>query len=273
MQRKFSFLSLSTAILCLSSFASAQEAGTFHVFPMVMAGVFSDGSELDIVFIATNVDGRPTACTVELVDMLPTTEIEGLLSLAGQGSIAIASVDFADSVPVDIIDVGYTTMTCDHAVTGMALQIFDPGGAAAADDLTTINPATRSSVASIPLAMDDDFGSTVVVAIVNDDSVEADFDVTVFDISDVLVGTTTVTIPSKTQLVDDIANLIPELLPVPEEDFLGSIRISSVNVNGGVDLPGNARRRLPSTTTRFYALGMFTEGTALTVFPATQLVP
>jgi hypothetical protein len=93
----------------------------------------------------------------------------------------------------------------------------------------------------------------VIVAIVNDNSVDADFDVTVFDISDQFVGTTRVNIPAKTQFSSNIASLIQEL-PQPAEDFLGSIRISSVD-----------------NSIRFYALGVFREGTEFTAFPATQL--
>ena len=64
---------------------------------------------------------------------------------------------------------------------------------------------------------------------------------------------------AKTQLVQDIADLIPGF--VLEELFLGSVRISSVD---------NDPTR---SATRFYALGMAMEGTALTALPATQLVP
>ena len=252
-------------LVLLTDFGSAQEAGTFHVFPMVIAGELGDGSQRDTVFVATNVDGRPTTCIVQPIGM-PDTGIDngGVLSLASQGSVALVSLDIPD--PPDV-EVGYATMTCDHAVTGIALLIFDPGGSTPAEGLATIPPAARSSSASIPLGMDDEFLSTVVVAIVNDDNVAADFDVTVFDISDAFVGTTTVTIPAKTQLIDDIADLIAELPPVPAEDFVGSIRISSVATRP------NPGRRPPQSVTRFYALGMFMEGTEFTVFPATQLVP
>ncbi len=181
-------------------------------------------------------------------------EGEGGLLLAIQGSAAFVGT-VADRDPPGV-EIGYATMTCDHAVTGIALRLFFPPGGPPAERLATINPAARSSVANIPLVIDDELVRTVVVAIVNDNSVAADFDVTVFDISDALVGTTMVKIPAKTQLVRDIADLISELLPVSEELFFGSIRISSVD-----------------TATRFYALGMFREGTEFAVFPATQLAP
>ena len=234
-----------------------QNAGTFHLFPMYVAGKFDDGSERDGGFLATNVDGRPTTCTVELIGMPNTIfddEGEGGLLLAIQGSAAFVGT-VADRDPPGV-EIGYATMTCDHAVTGIALRLFFPPGGPPAERLATINPAARSSVANIPLVIDDELVRTVVVAIVNDNSVAADFDVTVFDISDALVGTTRVKIPAKTQLVRDIADLISELLPVSEELLFGSIRISSVD-----------------TATRFYALGMFREGTEFAVFPATQLAP
>ncbi len=63
-------------LVLLRGFASAQEAGTFHVFPMVTAGELSDGSEWDGTFVATNVDGCPTTCSLELIGM-PLTNIEG----------------------------------------------------------------------------------------------------------------------------------------------------------------------------------------------------
>ena len=239
-------------LVLLTGIASAQEAGTFHVFPRVIAGELPDGSERDTVFVATNVDGRPTTCIVKPIGM-PDTMIDngGVLSLPSQGSVALVSLG-AGRVPPGV-EVGYATMTCDHAVTGTAFQVHDPPGATPAEGLMTIYPAASSTVASILLSMDDEFSSRVIVAIVNDNSVDADFDVTVFDISDQFVGTTRVNIPAKTQFSGNIANLIQEL-PQPAEDFLGSIRISSVD-----------------NSIRFYALGVFREDTEFTAFPATQL--
>ena len=241
---------LSSVAISIPSGQAAQEAGTFHVFPLVIAGEDEDGSESDGAFFVTNVDGRPTTCTVELIGM-PDTIIDGggVVSLASQGSVALVALE-ASRVPPGV-EVGYATLTCDHAVTGNFIQLFLPPGGPPAEALATINPAARSSLASIPLALDDALGRTVDVAIVNDDSVAADFDVTVFDLSDAVVGTSRVNIPAKTQLlVEDIADL------VPLAESLGSIRISSVNA------------------ARFYALGIFMEGdTEFTIFPATQLAP
>ena len=62
-------------LVLLTSFASAQEAGTFHVFPRVVAGELSDGSERGTFFLATNVDGRPTTCIVKPIGM-PDTMID-----------------------------------------------------------------------------------------------------------------------------------------------------------------------------------------------------
>ncbi len=250
-------LILSLLLLVLfTGFASAQGAGTFHVFPGVIAGELVDGSERGTLFLATNVDGRPTTCIVKLIGM-PDTMIDngGVLSLPSQGSVALVFLE-GGRVPPGV-ELGYATMTCDHAVTGTAVQVHDPPGATGAEGLMTIYPAASSTMASIFLAMREDTGGSVIVRIVNDNSVDADFDVTVFDISDQLVGTTKVNIPAKTLFSRGIGFLIPELLPVPEE-FVGSIRISSVD-----------------NSTRFYALGVFREGTEegteFTAFPATQL--
>jgi len=231
-------------LVLLTGFASAQEAGTFHVFPMVTAGELSDGSEWDGSFIATNVDGRPTTCSLELIGMpLTNTEVQG--SLASQGSVQIAGLE-AGRVPPGV-EVGYGIITCDHAVTATFLQVFDPvGQPPPTEGIDTIHPAARSLVASIPL-----LDKSLTVAIVNDNSVAADFDVTVF--SDQLVGTTRVNIAAKTQLVQEIANLIQEL-SATAADFVGSIRISSVD-----------------NSTRFYALGMFRAETILATVAATQL--
>ncbi len=247
-------LILSLLLLVLfTGFALAQEAGTFHVFPRVIAGELVDGSERGTLFLATNVEGRPTTCIVKLIGM-PDTMIDngGVLSLPSQGSVALVFLE-GGRVPPGV-EVGYATMTCDHAVTGTAVLVQDPPGATPTEGLMTIYPAASSTMASILLVMIEEFGSGVLVNIVNDNSVDADFDVTVFDISDQLVGTTRVNIPAKTQFSRGIGFLIPELLPVPAEDFVGSIRISSVD-----------------NSTRFYALGVFVEGTEFTAFPATQL--
>ena len=247
-------LILSLLLLVLfTGFALAQGAGTFHVFPRVVAGELVDGSERGTLFLATNVEGRPTTCIVKLIGM-PDTMIDngGVLSLPSQGSVALVFLE-GGRVPPGV-ELGYATMTCDHAVTGTAVQVHDPPGATGTEGLMTIYPAASSTMASIFLAMNEEFGSEVIVRIVNDNSVDADFDVTVFDISDQLVGTTRVNIPAKTQFSRGIGNLIPELLPVPAENFVGSIRISSVD-----------------NSTRFYALGVFREGTEFTAFPATQL--
>ncbi len=248
-------LILSLLLLVLfTGFALAQEAGAFHVFPRVIAGELVDGSKRGTLFLATNVEGRPTTCIVKLIGM-PDTMIDngGVLSLPSQGSVALVFLE-GGRVPPGV-ELGYATMTCDHAVTGTAVQVHDPPGATGTEGLMTIYPAASSTMASIFLAMNEEFGSGVIVRIVNDNSVDADFDVTVFDISDQLVGTTRVNIPAKTQFSRGIGNLIPELLPVPAENFVGSIRISSVD-----------------NSTRFYALGVFREGTEFTAFPATQLV-
>jgi len=231
-------------LVLLTGFASAQEAGTFHVFPMVTAGELPDGSEWDGSFIVTNVDGRPTTCSLELIGM-PLTNTVGRGSLASQGSVQRGELE-AGRVPPGV-EVGYGIITCDLAVTATFLQVFDPvGEAPPPDGLTMINPAARSLVASIPL-----LGNTMTVAIVNDTSAAADFDVTVF--SDQLVGTTRVNIAAKTQLVEEIANLVQEL-SAAAEDFAGSIRISSVD-----------------NSTPFYALGMFRNFTQLGTVAATQL--
>ena len=208
-------------LVLLPSFASGQHpsqevAETFHVFPMVTAGELADGSEWDGAFGVTNVDGRPTTCSLELIGM-PETEFAGVGSLASLGSVAFVNLT-AGRVPPGV-EVGYGIITCDHAVTASFLQAFTPGEATPAEGLAMIHPTARSSVASIPLAIADEIGSTEVVAIVNDDSVDADFDVTAFDISGAFVGTTTVFIPAKTQLVEDIVTLISEL-PVPAGVFL-----------------------------------------------------
>ena len=231
-----------------------QNAGTFHLFPMYVAGKFDDGSERDGAFFATNVDGRPTTCTVQLIGM-PNTIFdsggEGVLSLAIQGSAAFVGT-VAERDPPGV-EVGYATMTCDHAVTGLAFQSFLPPGGPPAERVARTDSAARSSLASILLALGGEGGITEVIAIVNNDSAAADFDVTVFDISDALVGTTRVNVLAKTQLVENIVDLIP----VPTEDlFLGSIRISSVD-----------------NATRFYALGLAREGTGFTTIPATRLAP
>jgi hypothetical protein len=211
---------------------------------MVTAGELNNGSEWDGEFIVTNVDGRPTTCSLELIGM-PLTNTEGQGSLATQGSVQLAELE-AGRVPPGV-EVGYGIITCDHAVTATFVQVFDPVGAAPPPDgLTLINPVARSLVASIPL-----LGKILTVAIVNDTSAAADFDVTVF--SDQLVGTTRVNIPAKTQLVEDIANLVQEL-SAAAEDFAGSIRISSVD-----------------NSTPFYALGMFRNFTQLGTIAATQL--
>jgi len=64
----------------------------------------TDGS-----FIATNVDGRPTTCSLELIGMpLTNTEVQG--SLASQGSVQIAGLE-AGRVPPGV-EVGYGIITC-----------------------------------------------------------------------------------------------------------------------------------------------------------------
>ncbi len=133
-------------LVLLTGFTLAQEAGTCHVFPVVTAGELSDGSEWDGSFVTTNVDGRPTTCSLELIGM-PLTNTEGKGSLATQGSVQLAELE-AGRVPPGV-EVGYGIITCDHAVTATFVQVFDPVGAAPPPDgLTTINPAARSLVAS-----------------------------------------------------------------------------------------------------------------------------
>ena len=108
-------------IVLLPSFASAQQAGTFHVFPMVTAGELADGTEWDAVFFATNVDGRFTTCGLELIGM-PLTDLDATGSLASLGSIASASVEAGRDPPG--VEVGYAIITCDHAVTALFIQVF-----------------------------------------------------------------------------------------------------------------------------------------------------
>ena len=91
-----------------------QNAGIFHLFPLVIAGELDDGSERDGAFFATNVDGRPTTCALVLIDM-PDTDLEGGGSLANQGSVAFAGLEAGRDPPG--VEVGYATLTCDHAVS------------------------------------------------------------------------------------------------------------------------------------------------------------
>ncbi len=107
-------------LVLLTSFASAQEAGTFHVFPMVTAGELDNGSEWDGTFIATNVDGRPTTCSLELIGM-PLTNIDGQGSLASQGSVQLATKERAAGLIVVSPSGGGAAPTGSNTCTKVAV--------------------------------------------------------------------------------------------------------------------------------------------------------
>ncbi len=251
-------LTVLLGLLFLPMIASAQDAATFHVFPQVADGRFVlNGNGFHTDFMITNVNDGATNCTLNLHGV-PTSRLDPpgntMFALPIRESAKFVSTNNSAD---DLIVTGYATLACDGLVTANAVYVESgPGEDGVVLALATVFSSPSASVAQLPLFLASDF-QRLGLAVANDSDTDAQYDITVVDIFEMVVATSTLDVPARSSS----AAFVSDIVSVPFEDsqFFGQVRISTT-------VPGTA----------FYAIGLyfvFEPHPLFTTFPATQLVP
>jgi hypothetical protein len=220
-----------------------RNANTFHVFPEIADGVFSDGSYFQTHLLATNVNLESATCTYNLYG-LSTTRLQGAnrFVLAGFGAyylLPTTGTQFS-------VASGYASLGCDRPVTAILLYSYVTRFGLTA--VATVFPSQSGTRAQ--LFVDQRTGSRLGVAIANDTSSASNYQIIVANASGIEVGRRTITVNAKSSA----SGFVDEFVALPPA-FAGTVAIYS-----------------PSGSP-FSVIGLIFSGALFTTEPATMLLP
>jgi hypothetical protein len=212
-------IAFSLALLCAAHLdLRAQGAATFHVFPQVADGVAGSSGYISSL-AAINVSNQAATCTYRLYGAV-SGRISGpsTFTLSGNGSLTLVNTVVADGNVLPLAT-GYGTLTCSQSVAATLSYInlaVPSGTVVAAAAVFSSPPTTRAELVAYQAA-----GYRTALALANDTDTAAQYQVTVAGPGGQQVGTTTVSVPARSNL----PRFVDEIIALPN-NFIGAVVIT-----------------------------------------------
>jgi hypothetical protein len=237
-------LTLFLFVLCIPAYPQA--ASTYHVFPQVADGSFSDGTYYRSVVYATNMTSANAACNYQLyglgADRLQTGDT--LVALFARGVIRISTT--GNALPFVS---GYAVLACDQPIQAyIQFEYISPVSGVLGTATVFSAPATTAAEFIFPTGS----GYRLGLAIANDSDIPAQLSVRV-GASGAGEVRASVTVAPHTK----IAKFVEELVTIPAGFVPVAVLVE----------PADA------TTPRFRAIGLVFWGTVFSTAPPLVYTP
>ncbi|PYS18616.1 MAG: hypothetical protein DMG11_32935 [Acidobacteria bacterium] len=130
-----------------ASVVHAQNAGTTHVFPQIVDGVWSDGSAFTSRFLIASIGGFPAACNISLFGIGPER-----LTASASVLVQPASWETISTRGRDVIAAGYARLDCSQPVFASLTYSFQSANGTSLG-IATVPGAPVASNALIPMVL------------------------------------------------------------------------------------------------------------------------
>jgi hypothetical protein len=235
-------------VLGLSVQIMAQTESTYHVFPVIADGQFSDGSFYRSTFMISNSSATvsPT-CNIQLnglaVDLTDEFNRRVPPDTFFTLNLGASAWYLAETSGTQTFASGYAALSCSAPVAAHALYSFyDRFGNKVGEG--TVFSALRGSL--VQLLDDQRRGAHLGLAITNDNDFSVTYSVNALDVNGQLVGSTSINVgPRSTRL-----NFVDELVSIPS-NYIGQVLVGS------------------SSGQSVYVTGLRFSGPVFTTIPAT----
>jgi len=145
-----------------ASVVHAQNAGTTHVFPHIVDGVWSDGSAFTSRFSISNVGGFPATCNISLFGIGPER-----LTASASVLVQPSSWEEISTHGQDVLATGYARLDCSQPVfasLAYSLQL----ASTSLFEIATVPGAPLASRALIPMVLNGRYRYGIAIANNND---------------------------------------------------------------------------------------------------------
>ena len=203
---------------------NAQSALTFHVFPQIADGLLPDLSSYYSTIVALNTGTKAASCTINLYGAVASHIQTTTMTVAANGGVAATNTSLTNALLAPLAT-GYGTLTCDQPVFASAGYFnVAPGlpnfSLLAAATVFSSPATTRAEVVVVNTG-----GFRTAIAIANNTDSAAQYQITVLNGSGQTVGTTSVSVPGRSNL----PKFIDELVQLPPGLSAGAAIISSAS--------------------------------------------
>jgi len=145
-----------------ASVVHAQNAGTTHVFPQIVDGVWSDGSAFTSRFLIASIGGFPAACNISLFGIGPER-----LTASASVLVQPASWETISTRGRDVIAAGYARLDCSQPVfASLTYSLQSANGTPLG--IATVPGAPVASNALIPMVLNGRYRYGIAMANNND---------------------------------------------------------------------------------------------------------
>jgi len=230
----------------------AQTESTYHVFPVVADGQFSDGTFYVSTFMISNSSATVApSCNLQMnglaVDL--TDEFNSRVPPNTQFTLNLAPSAWylAETGGTQGFASGYASLSCSAPVAAHALYSFyDRNGNKVGEG--TVFSALRGSL--VQLLDDQRSGARLGLAITNDNDFSVTYSVSALDANGQLVGSTSIRVGARSTVL----KFVDELVSIPS-DYIGQVLVGS------------------SSGQAVYVIGLRFSGPVFTTIPATVRTP
>ena len=246
---------LGLSALCILGFSlpiMAQTESTYHIFPVVADGQFSDGTFYKSTFMISNSSATVApSCSLRFYGLAValTDEFNQRVPADTQFTLGLAPSAWylAETGGFQTFASGYASLSCSAPVAAHALYSFYDRYANKIGEGTVFS-ALRGSL--VQLLTDQRKGARLGLAITNDNDFFVTYTVSALDVNGQLVGSARIGVPARSTRL----NFVDELISIPNA-YIGQVLVGS------------------SSGQSVYVIGLRFSGPLFTTIPATVRAP
>jgi hypothetical protein len=226
--------SIFTTVPAAEMSALSPAANTYHVFPQVADGTFSDGSYFESTVAVTNVSSGTASCTLQLHGVTVNGQSEITFNVTGVYL-------FSTPGSTQALQTGYASLECSSNVEAQLLYSFYTGSGTKISEATVFSSPGSST---LRVLADYRVGNRLGLAIANDSVVSQNYTIVVHNIDGAVLGSSILSVAAG----QNHAAFVDELITLPANYYgLVDVVASGSSANAiGLSFTGNLFTTIPA---------------------------